>query len=61
MFLGDLGHRGMGLGVGDLWAEQGWVGDGIFGYSGDGFGESLGTEGWVWGWGIFGQGWDVMG
>ena len=51
--------------MGDLWAEWGWVGDGfgvgIIGDSGDGFGGSLGTVGWVWGWGIFGQSRDGFG
>ena len=49
MFLGDLGHRGMGLGLGSL------------GRVGMGLGDHWGQRDWVWGWGIFGQGWDVVG
>ena len=57
MGLGISGHRGDGFG--GPWAQR--DGFGIFGDSEDGFGGSLGTVGWVWGWGIFGQGWDVVG
>ena len=47
---GTLGTEGWVWGW-DLWAEQGWVGDGIFGDSEDGFGAggSLDRVGMWWG------------